>query len=134
MRFSRGATINNVIPVIIKRKNEHRKTGKPPSREKETVRVGEKKREKEALENGGVGDRKGKEQANPAEKQRARVRKRERDRGTAAMERIALEEDIKTEKNRAKRREKEEDRGRIKGSGRGRWRARKTRSRVGQKD
>lgn len=53
MRFSRVATINNVIPVIIKRKNEHRKTGKPPSREKETVRVGEKKREKEALENGG---------------------------------------------------------------------------------
>lgn len=54
MRFSRGATINNVIPVIIKRKNEYRKAGKPPSREKETVRVrGEKKREKEALENGG---------------------------------------------------------------------------------
>lgn len=54
MRFSQGATtINNVIPVIIKRKNEYRKTGKPPSREKETVRVGEKKREKEALENGG---------------------------------------------------------------------------------
>lgn len=46
MRFSRGATINNVIPVIVKRKNEYRKTGKPPSREKETVRVGEKKRGK----------------------------------------------------------------------------------------
>lgn len=46
-----------------------------------------------------MGDRKGKGQANPAEKQRARVRKRERGRGTAAMERIALEEDIKTEKN-----------------------------------
>lgn len=46
-----------------------------------------------------MGDRKGKEQTNPAEKQRARVRKTERGRGTAAMERITLEEDIKTEKN-----------------------------------
>lgn len=45
-----------------------------------------------------MGDRKGKEQANPAEKQRARVRKRERGEGTVAVERIARE-DTKTEKN-----------------------------------
>lgn len=82
-----------------------------------------------------LGDRKGKEQANPAEKQRARVTEKERERGKVSEVGDTLG---KRYKNREKWRNAEGERGRpgrrIKGSGRGKRRARKTRSRAGQKE
>lgn len=58
-----------------------------------------------------LGDREAKEQANPAEKQRARVKEKGRERGKVSEVGDRSGKDTKTEKNGETPREKEEDQG-----------------------